>query len=69
MGRRVDVDQLVGTSEIAHRLGIAHPETVHAWRQRYDDFPAPVITLRIGLVWDWRDVERWARATGRLQTK
>lgn len=66
MGRRVDVEQLVGASEIAQRLGLAQVTTVHSWRRRHEDFPAPVASLHAALVWHWPDVERWARATGRL---
>lgn len=66
MGRRLDVDHLVGTAEIAKRLGAKHPELVHDWRRRYDAFPQPVARLKIGLVWYWPEVERWAKATGRL---
>jgi hypothetical protein len=40
-------------------------QTVHAWRRRYDDFPAPVARLRQALIWAWPDVERWAKTTGR----
>jgi hypothetical protein len=66
MGRRVDVDSLIGAAEIAERLGVSHPETVHAWRRRYPDFPHPVAQLRQALVWHWPDVARWARRTGRI---
>jgi hypothetical protein len=66
VGRRVDVDNLVGTAEIADRLRVSHPETVHSWRRRYAEFPQPVARLRQALVWHWPDVERWARRTGRL---
>jgi hypothetical protein len=65
MGRLVDADQLVGAAEIAERLGLAQVQTVHAWRRRYDDFPAPVARLRQALIWAWPDVERWAKTTGR----
>jgi hypothetical protein len=27
-------------------------------------FPEPVVVLKRAMVWSWRDVERWARATG-----
>lgn len=60
------MDQLVGTAEIAARLGLKNPETVHDWRRRHDDFPAPVARLRIGYVWNWPDVLRWAKTTGRV---
>ena len=66
VGRRIDTDNLVGASEIAARLGVKRPQVVHDWRRRYDDFPEPVAHLRQALVWSWPDVERWARATGRL---
>ena len=66
--RQVPTDQLVGASEIAERLGARHASLVHDWIARYDDFPQPVARLRAGLVWDWRDVQAWARATGRLPT-
>jgi len=66
VGRKVDVDDLVGAAEIADRLDIAHRETIHVWRRRYPDFPAPIAELRGVLIWSWPDLERWAKATGRL---
>jgi predicted DNA-binding transcriptional regulator AlpA len=65
VGRKVDVDDLVGAAEIASRLGVKRPQVVHEWRKRHPEFPEPVATLSNGLIWDWRDVDRWARATGR----
>ena len=49
---------LVGVAEIAERAKV-EPSTVHAWRNRHDDFPAPVATLKAGPVWNWTAVERW----------
>lgn len=66
MGRKVDVDELVGAAEIARRLKVAGREVVNAWRRRHPDFPRPVATLEMGNVWSWPDVEAWARKTGRL---
>jgi len=63
--RKVNVDDLVGAAEIADRLGLAQPQTVHAWRRRYADFPEPVARLKNALIWSWPDVERWAALTGR----
>ncbi|MDQ1423674.1 MAG: prophage regulatory protein [Acidimicrobiaceae bacterium] len=60
------MDNLVGTAEIAERLNLSHAETVHNWRHRYADFPEPVAKLRQALVWNWPDVEAWARRTGRI---
>ena len=66
VGRKVDSVDLVGAHEIAQRLGVKRPQVVHEWRRRHADFPEPVATLKTALIWNWRDVERWANATGRL---
>ena len=66
VGRRVDVTNLVGAAEIAERLGVRRPQVIHEWRRRHPSFPEPVATLRQALVWNWPDVEKWARATGRI---
>jgi hypothetical protein len=66
VGRRIDVQHLVGAVEIADRLGVARPQVIYTWRKRHPDFPEPVSHLSIGYVWNWPDVERWAKATGRL---
>lgn len=61
------MDNLVGTKEIAERLGVKRHQLVHDWRRRYPDtFPQPVAKVSGVLVWSWTDVERWARQTGRL---
>jgi predicted DNA-binding transcriptional regulator AlpA len=67
MARQVPVDQLVGASEIAERLEVGKSTVVHDWRRRHPDFPQPVAKLKTALVWDWVEVEAWARATGRLK--
>lgn len=61
------MDQLVGTTEIAQRLGVKRPQVVHDWRRRHADFPQPIVTLTKAMLWHWPDVERWARRTGRLR--
>ena len=65
--RTVRLDDLVGTVEIAQRLGVRDHNVVNTWRRRHPDFPAPVLTLAVGRVWCWTDVEAWARETGRLR--
>ncbi len=67
MGRKVDVDDLVGAAEIAERLDLSHPQTVHTLRRRHPDFPPPIATLRQAMVWSWPEVAAWAKATGRLR--
>lgn len=61
----VEPEDLVGVTEIAKWLGV-HRDTVHAWKRRHDGFPSPIAELEQVLVWNWTDVERWAKATGRL---
>lgn len=68
MGRRVDVDELVGAAEIAARLGVKRLQVVHDWRRRHGEFPRPVVTVSRTLVWHWPDVQRWAVRTGRLDS-
>lgn len=65
MGRKLDVDQLVGTGEIAERLAVKRHSVVHDWRRRYGDFPEPVLTLKGMSLWYWPEVDRWARRNGR----
>lgn len=65
MTERIDPADLVGATEIAGRLGVVR-DTVHLWRRREVGFPAPVASLERALVWNWPDVERWAKDTGRL---
>jgi hypothetical protein len=65
MGRRVDSDDLVGTKEIGERLGVGY-RSVHTWLRRYPEFPPAIATVSGVSVWDWPDIERWAKATGRL---
>jgi predicted DNA-binding transcriptional regulator AlpA len=61
---RYRADELVGVAEIAERLGVG-TSVVHDWTRRHTDFPSPVLTLRMGFVFAWPEVERWAKKTGR----
>ena len=66
VGELIDPAELVGAHEIAERLNVKRPQVIHSWRQRHEDFPEPVATLKTALIWDWSQIEAWARATGRL---
>lgn len=66
MGRKVDVDDLVGADEVAARLGLTRAQRVHELRARHDDFPDPIATFQRAHVWLWPDIEKWARRHGRL---
>lgn len=58
------VHHLVGVAEIAALLGVSR-QRVHQLT-KLDGFPEPEVVLTAGTVWKRDDVERWAKATGRL---
>jgi hypothetical protein len=57
---------LEGAHEIAECFNLSHAQSVHTIRKRHPDFPGPVATLKTALIWDWCDVERWAKMTNRI---
>lgn len=59
---------LVSVAEIAQRLG-RPVSTVQTWRRRYETFPGPLAALAAGPVWDWDDVEQWARRHAAGETR
>jgi predicted DNA-binding transcriptional regulator AlpA len=63
--RRVRVSQLAGVDELAAELGVSR-DAIHKWRKRHSDFPEPVATLSMGMLWSRPDVIAWAKKTGRL---
>jgi len=68
----LDAEQLVGSGEIAQRLGLRRVQTVHWWRSSDPSFPRPVAVLGAGsgrrtYIWYWPHVEAWARAKGLLR--
>lgn len=69
VGRKVDVDNIVGAEEIADRLGLSSYQRVHELRRRHADFPPPIKKLRRTMIWNWPDVQRWAKAHGRLDQR
>ena len=64
----VDVDDLVGTTEIAKRLGFSRVQSVHYCYRSDPAFPQPVFDGGSygAKVWCWPEVESWAQDTGRL---
>lgn len=56
----------VGAAEIAERLDVK-PQTVHTWRHR-GLMPDPRWTVSGQPAWEWREIEEWARRTGRLRS-
>ena len=66
MGKKIDLEYLVGAAEIAQRLNVKRPHLIHDWRRRYPEFPKPIVELTGILLWDWRDIATWAKATQRI---
>jgi chromosome partitioning protein len=54
---------LVGLAEIADLLGVTK-QVVANWRSRKPDFPAPVVNLKSGPVWQVDTIAAWARNEG-----
>ena len=62
-----DARYLAGPMEVGAVLGV-EANTVNVWKRRQETsspFPAPVVKLAGGAVWDIRDVIAWADETGR----
>lgn len=58
------VHHLVGVAEIAEMHGVTR-QGVHQLTQ-LEGFPEPETVPSAGVIWPRADVERWGRATGRL---
>ena len=66
MGRRVDIDDLLDTVDVADVLGLGSRTAVSVYRQRHDDFPLPVIDRGRCLMWLRADILAWkAKHPGR----
>lgn len=67
MGRKVDVDDLLTSDEVAEIVGLSHRESVMTYMRRYDDFPRPVVDRpgRRVRLWLRQEVERWSRGRRR----
>lgn len=69
MGRTVDLDDLMDAASVAQLIGLADARSVSTYRQRDDDFPAPVLMSRGGRCQFWlrSDVEAWHAQRRRAQ--
>ena len=67
----IHVDHIVTAEDIALRLlgSAAKYGQISQWRKRHADFPTPIKATARAIIWDWSDIEVWARATGRLDAK
>ena len=67
MAEKINPTDLVGAHEIAERLGVAFPNIGHSWKRRLKDFPKPIVILSMGNIWNWKEVDAWAKKTTRLK--
>jgi predicted DNA-binding transcriptional regulator AlpA len=58
------VHHLVGSAEIRRMLGVSRQRVQQLIK--HEDFPSPEAVLEMGKVWKRAEVEKWARAHGRL---
>jgi hypothetical protein len=65
---KVNTDDLTDPAGVARIIGLDNVRGVSVYRKRYRDFPEPVVERGRCLLWRRRDVEAWAKATGRLPT-
>lgn len=61
MGRLVDVDDLIDSAEVARICGLGNRNSVRIYRERYPDFPTPVVELGEGrcLIFLRPEVDEW----------
>lgn len=55
----------VRCSDIAKRFGVVQSAVIN-WEKRFKDFPEPLLVGDSGLrptkIWEWAEIEEWARA-------
>lgn len=56
----IDTDELIDPSEVAGLIGLSNPRGVSVYRERYENFPAPVIEKGRCVLWRRQDIEAWA---------
>lgn len=58
-------DHLMGLTEVAELLGVTR-QRAHQL-SKASGFPEPTARLSAGLIWLRKDIEKWARETGRIK--
>lgn len=56
---------LVGSADIACRVGLKQLRVLNEWLRCHPDFPKPLEIVSGVLMLDWPDNERWVQKTGR----
>jgi predicted DNA-binding transcriptional regulator AlpA len=67
MGRTVDLDDLLDAAAVAQLIGLGDARSVSTYRNRDDEFPAPVLMSSGGRCQFWLrgDVEAWQQSKRR----
>lgn len=62
MAGLVDPADLIDPAEVAAIIGLGNANGVSVYRERYADFPAPVVDKGRCRLWRRADIEAWAAA-------
>ena len=57
---KIETTELVDLAEAAEIIGLSNQRGVSVYRERYENFPAPVIDKARCVLWRRRDIEAWA---------
>jgi predicted DNA-binding transcriptional regulator AlpA len=61
----IDPADLIDSTEVAAIVGLNRGGNVSLYRQRYEDFPAPVVSKGRCMLWLRPEVEAWVRSRGK----
>jgi predicted DNA-binding transcriptional regulator AlpA len=69
MGRKIDVDDVIDSSDVAELLGLSHRNAITLYQKRYEDMPRPIIVKNQGrtLLWLRSEISAWAKQAGRTK--
>lgn len=63
VGRRIDIDELIDATDVAHILGLAQSNSVYVYQRRYPEMPRPILDRgpSRAKLWLRSEMEEWAR--------
>jgi len=62
MTPQVDPADLLNAAEAAEALGLSHRTAISTYRNRYKDFPEPIISKGKCVLWNRADLLAWQQA-------
>ena len=62
--KKIDPDDLIDVGEVQALLGLAQPNAVSLYLNRYPDMPRPIVVRSNGKtrLWVRQEIEAWAKA-------